>query len=104
MGARGDFEQATRLATEMVRVGGLSRAIGPRSLHSDVPLSEETKRLMDGEIDSMLRSALDVARHALYKNRKLFDAVRSMLLEKETLTAEDFQTLVRREGVCAVKP
>lgn len=103
MGAREDFEQATRLATEMVRVGGLSRAIGPRSLHSDVPLSEETKRLMDGEIDNMLRSALDVARHAVYKNRKLFDAVRSMLLEKETLTAEEFQILVRREGVCAVK-
>ncbi|CAK0859721.1 unnamed protein product, partial [Prorocentrum cordatum] len=32
MGARGDFEQATNMATTMVTVGGLSDKVGPRAL------------------------------------------------------------------------
>jgi len=99
MGARGDFDQATRLAVDMVTVGGLSAAIGPRALNSGLEPSQETRHQVDIEVDKLLRKALQAARVALNKNRKLHEAVTKALLEKETLDGEAFRKLVEEHQV-----
>mmetsp|Transcript_103136 Transcript_103136/g.290144 ORF Transcript_103136/g.290144 Transcript_103136/m.290144 type:complete len:117 (+) Transcript_103136:2-352(+) len=100
MGARSDFEQATRLATDMVTIGGLSEVVGPKSLSvRAAPFSEDTLRKVDLEVDRLLRSALEVARSALSKNRPLYEAVAKALVERETLDGETFRHLVEGHQV-----
>lgn len=99
MGARGDFDQATRLATDMVTVGGLSDTVGPRALNTGGPLSQETRRKVDVEVDKLLRKALQAARAALKKNKPLWEAVSKALLEHETLDGESFRKLVEKHHV-----
>ena len=40
MGAQADIDDATRMATAMVAAGGLSKAVGPRSLQAGVAPSQ----------------------------------------------------------------
>jgi len=104
MGARGDFEQATNMATTMVTVGGLSDKVGPRALAASYrDLSEDLKRKVDEEVDLLLRTALDVARATLRSNRKLHAAVAEALLERETLDSKAFSKLVEQHPVEAAR-
>jgi len=100
MGARGDFSQATRLATDMVQNGGLSEDIGPHA--TGFASSEEMRRKVDLEVNKLLRQALERARKALANNDALFRAVAKALLQHETVNREAFQQLVKHHGITAV--
>jgi len=99
MGARSDFAEATRIATDMVTVGGLSEAIGPRSLEAGVSPSQDLLRKVDEEVNQLLRQGLSMAKSALGKNEALHQAVSESLLKHETLDAGAFRHLVEQHHI-----
>lgn len=99
MGAAGDFQSATDLATRMVTVGGLAESIGPRSLSAGTTPSEDLMKKVDEEVDKLLRQALAIAQAALAKNKALLEAVSKSLLESETLDGIAFRQLVQAHQV-----
>uniref|UniRef100_A0A7S4SNC4 AAA+ ATPase domain-containing protein n=1 Tax=Alexandrium monilatum TaxID=311494 RepID=A0A7S4SNC4_9DINO len=60
MGAAGDFQHATRLATQMVTVGGLAESVGPRSLEAGTTPSQDLLKKVDEEVNSLLHQALAI--------------------------------------------
>ncbi|CAJ1400073.1 unnamed protein product [Effrenium voratum] len=101
MGASSDIDEATRLATQMVAAGGLSAAVGPRSLQAGVSPSQALLSEVDGEVKLILDQALTAARTALARNRALHAAVAEVLIKHETLDGEEFQRVI---GKFPVKP
>ncbi|MBK6842269.1 MAG: ATP-dependent zinc metalloprotease FtsH [Gemmatimonadetes bacterium] len=109
-GAASDIQQATAIARRYVTQWGLSDAIGPilvgdneqevflgQQLMSRREVSEKTAQLVDSEVKKVIDDAFSRATQTLTEHRALLDAVATMLLERETLTREDFEFLVRGE-------
>ncbi|MBI4994256.1 AAA family ATPase [Candidatus Peregrinibacteria bacterium] len=101
-GASNDLERATEIARKMVTMYGMSE-LGPviyGDHHREVFLgrdfghvknySEEISAKIDSEIRRIISQAYDKAREVLTKWRKRLNEVAQVLLEKETLTREDF--------------
>lgn len=98
-GAENDIEQATELARDMVTRWGMSDAVGlvqlaPRQnpflgtsigYGGDRPFSEETARLIDSEVQRIIRECHDEAKRLLREHRPQLDALVEALLKKETL-------------------
>ena len=111
-GASSDIQQATAIARRYVTQWGLSDAIGPilvgdveqeiflgQQLMSRREVSEKTAQLVDSEVKRVIDDAFGRAVQTLTEHRLLLDAVAAMLLERETLTREDFEYLVRGEAL-----
>ena len=109
-GAASDIQQATNLARRYVTQWGLSEAIGPvlvgdnehevflgRELQSRREVSEQTSQLVDAEVKRIIQNAFDAAKKLLQENIELLHAVAQALLDRETLTREDVETLARGE-------
>jgi cell division protease FtsH len=102
-GAENDIEQATGLARNMVTRWGMSDALGMVQLapHNnpylsggvtfggDKPFSEETARLVDLEVQRIIKESHEEARHLLSKHRKELDALVRALLARETLDEQE---------------
>jgi cell division protease FtsH len=109
-GAANDIQKATSLARRYVSQWGLSEAIGPvlvgdneqevflgRELSHRREVSEKTAQLVDAEVSRLLTESYNRAKQTLTENMTLLHAVAEALLERETLTAEDIEILVRGE-------
>jgi cell division protease FtsH len=105
-GAANDLQQATRLAREMVCSFGMSEQLGPihlggesetvflgRELVSHPQHGPETARAVDAEIKRLLTEAYARAHALLSENRALLDRIAQALLERESLTERDLETL-----------
>jgi len=119
-GAKNDIERATKIARKMVCELGMSDEIGPLHLGDDNQtvflgrdfntrndLSDETARKVDTEIRKLIETALKKANEILTSNRTLLDKCSKTLLERETISAEEFKELIEgRElpPLPAVKP
>ncbi len=102
-GAEGDIEQATQLARNMVTRWGMSDELGmvqlaPRDnpylrgapgYGADKPFSEETARIIDAEVQRIIRDCHDEARRLLHEQRKALDALVQALLVRETLNEDE---------------
>lgn len=101
-GASNDIERATNLAKQMVCNLGMSEKIGPMTvakkesqvfLGKDISqhenISEETAKLIDDEIRSFIEEAHKTSREILAKHKKLLENMSEILLEKETLEADE---------------
>jgi cell division protease FtsH len=108
-GAASDIQQATSIARRYVSQWGLSDAIGPilvgdneqevflgRELQSRREVSEKTAQLVDAEVSRVINEAYSRARTVLTEHRDLLNSVALGLLERETLTRDDF--IVLRDG------
>jgi cell division protease FtsH len=108
-GAASDIQQATSIARRYVSQWGLSDAIGPilvgdneqevflgRELQSRREVSEKTAQLVDAEVSRVINEAYSRARSVLTEHNSLLHAVALGLLERETLTRDDF--IVLRDG------
>ena len=103
-GAENDLQRATRLARAMVRVSGMSAALGPVAWGShsddDTPrfggpdYSARTAERIDEEVRRLLDEAHDRAREVIRANRAALDAVVEALLETETVNGEEFERIV----------
>ncbi len=107
-GAASDIQQATGIARRYVTQWGLSDRIGPilvgeneqevflgRELMSRREVSEQTAELVDAEVKRVIDGAYARATSVLTENLDLLHSVAKALLERETLTRDDFDTLAR---------
>jgi cell division protease FtsH len=94
-GAANDLEKATTLARAMVFEYGMGDAVSSRTLRADnYALSEETKRLRDGEQARLTDGAFKEALRLITKHRGHLDRLAATLLEKETLTKDELDALL----------
>jgi cell division protease FtsH len=108
-GASNDLEVVTGLARRMVREWGMSDKVGPMAWHNQQNVflgedlmtggreySDDTARLMDEEINSILRQQEVRAVELLTKHRIGLDLVAQALLEKETIDGDLVNSLVQQ--------
>jgi cell division protease FtsH len=109
-GAASDIQKATHVARRYVTQWGLSEAIGPiqvgdneqelflgREIQHRREVSEQTAQLVDAEVKRVIDRAYDRATEVISGNLDLLHAIAAALLDRETLTREDFLILVRGE-------
>ena len=106
-GAANDIEQATRIARSMVTRLGMTEefdmmateVVTNQYLGGDTSLacSQETAGLIDAKVLSIIKEAHEKARQILSENRDKLDVLANFLLEKETITGEEFMALLRQE-------
>lgn len=107
-GASNDIEQATRLARAMVTRFGMSdkydmmalETVTNQYLGGDASLicSPDTASRIDNEVLSIIRNAHNKATKILKENRKLLDNLSKYLLDKETITGEEFKKIMEDES------
>ncbi|HVZ67631.1 MAG TPA: ATP-dependent zinc metalloprotease FtsH [Patescibacteria group bacterium] len=108
-GAADDIEKATEVAKTMVIEYGMSE-LGPVNYDVDknkmygenAQISESLQSKIDGEVQRIMDKAYRDAQKVLKTNRSKLDRVAGVLLEKETLEGEEFESIVK--GVRVAKP
>nr|WP_304272877.1 ATP-dependent zinc metalloprotease FtsH [Phascolarctobacterium succinatutens] len=106
-GASNDIEQATKLARSMVTRLGMTEefdmmateVVANRYLGGDAALqcSETTAGKIDANVLALIKEAHAKARTILQDNRDKLDVLAQYLLEKETITGEQFMALLQQE-------
>ncbi|KAI4339581.1 hypothetical protein MLD38_024506 [Melastoma candidum] len=106
-GAASDLQQITQIARQMVTMFGMSE-IGPWTLiepmaqSSDVVLrmlarnsmSEKLAEDIDRSVKEIIDKAYEVAKAHIRNNREAIDKIVDVLLEKETLTGDEFRAIL----------
>lgn len=95
-GASSDFARATDIAHKMIRFYGMSKVLGLVSYTPQGPYgySEETARLIDQEIRSLMQECYDKVLALLADNKDKLHKLAETLLEKETLYADEIYQLL----------
>jgi cell division protease FtsH len=112
-GAGNDIEKATELARKMVCEWGMSESLGPlafgqkdeqiflgREISQHRDYSEKTAQEIDREIRGIVTGCYERAEQVLKKNIKRLHALAKTLLERESLTGEEIDKIIR-EGASA---
>src|ERR687896_1071239 len=105
-GSSNDIEKATSLARAMVTQYGMSEKLGPlafgkkeemvflgREISEQRNYSDEVAAKIDSEVRAIIDRAYDRAREALSSHRAILDKLADLLIEKETIEAEEFEAL-----------
>ena len=105
-GAANDIEQATRIARAMVTRYGMSDQFGMVALEtvnnpylsSDTSMtcSPETARMIDEEVIRIVKEQYAKAMDILKANAGKLNEIAAYLLEKETITGEEFMEILNR--------
>ena len=106
-GASSDIAAATNLARSMVTEWGMSDKLGPvlyaentgevflgKSVTQSRNMSEETARLVDAEIKTLIMNAYDGAKKLLQEHQADWEKLSEALIEYETLTGEEIKDLL----------
>ncbi len=106
-GAANDFEQATKLAQNMVSRWGMSDQLGPRvygedqsevflgrDMASSKNLSDATAQKVDAEISRIVNEQYARARDILEQNRSKVESMSKALMEWETLNADQIDDIM----------
>lgn len=106
-GASNDIEQATKLARSIVTRLGMTEefdmmateVVANSYLGGDAALqcSETTAGKIDAKVLALIKEAHAKARTILQDNREKLDVLAQYLLEKETITGEQFMALLQQE-------
>jgi cell division protease FtsH len=104
-GASNDIEQATRIARAMVVRYGMSEAFGMVALECNsnpylaqegaMTCSSDTAARVDAEVIAIVERAHQRARQILKDNESLLHKLAAHLLERETITGEEFMQLLK---------
>ena len=107
-GASNDIEQATKLARAMVTRFGMSEKYDMMGLETGnnaylggdnaLTCSAETAAEIDREVLRIVKQAHEKARGILTAHRAILDEAAAFLLQRETITGEEFMTIVRRHA------
>ncbi len=110
-GAQSDLETVTDTARRMVCEYGMSANLGPltlgrrngpvflgRDFHEERNYSEEVAAKIDVEIRNIVDSCYEHAIRLLGENRDIMDRTVAVLLEKETINAEELARLFKGEA------
>jgi cell division protease FtsH len=111
-GASNDLQQVARVARQMVTRFGMSEKLGPvalgrsqggmflgRDIAAERDFSEETAATIDEEVSQLVEEAYRRATAVLTNNRSVLDELAEMLVERETVDAEELQELLVRSDV-----
>ncbi|WP_114312807.1 ATP-dependent zinc metalloprotease FtsH [Thermus caldifontis] len=103
-GAENDFRQATELARRMITEWGMHPEFGPvaYAVREDTYLggydvrqySEETAKRIDEAVHRLIEEQYGRVKNLLQEKREILERVAETLLERETLTGEEFQKVV----------
>jgi cell division protease FtsH len=109
-GASNDIERATEIAHKMVKLWGMSSAMGPmsygeeegevflgRQVTKHKHISEQTFNKVDGEIRKIIDSNYSVAYKILEENRDILDEMAKALVEIETIDVGQIDDLMARK-------
>ena len=108
-GASNDIEQATKLARAMITQYGMSEdfdmvameTVSNRYLGGNTSLScsEATAKEIDERVVDIVKAQHEKAKKLLMDNRATLDKLSMYLYEKETITGEEFMSILREDGV-----
>ncbi|WP_029551302.1 ATP-dependent zinc metalloprotease FtsH [Thermocrinis jamiesonii] len=109
-GAENDLQRATELAYRMVSMWGMSENVGPVAVRrvvnpflggmtTSIDISEALKREIDEEVKCILTEAYNMAKSIIETYKEPIRAVVKRLLEKETISCEEFIEVLRLYGV-----
>lgn len=108
-GASNDIEQATKIARAMITRFGMSDEFGMVALETitnqylggdaSLACSPETSAKIDREVISLVRTCHEQAVEILQNNIDKLHELAAYLLEKETITGEEFMEILKREDV-----
>ena len=103
-GASNDIEQATKLARAMVTRYGMSSQFGMVALETvnnqylggdtSMVCSSETARLVDEEVISIVKQQYEKAMQILKDHAAKLNEIAAYLLERETITGEEFMDIL----------
>jgi cell division protease FtsH len=108
-GAKQDIERATQLARSMVCEWGMSEALGTVTYdersenggylgaigYREKMYSDVTAQAIDQEVRHLLDEAYARAKKLISEHKQVIELMKDMLLEFETLDAEDIQSIVK---------
>ena len=111
-GASNDLQQVANTARQMITRFGMSDDIGPvalgraqggmflgRDIAAERDFSEETAAMIDREVSDLVDVAYKRATKVLVDNRAVLDELAEMLVEQETVDAEELQELLIKRDV-----
>jgi cell division protease FtsH len=111
-GASNDLQQVARVARQMITRFGMSDRLGPvalgrqqgnmflgRDIVAERDFSEETAAVIDEEVHQLVDTAYKRAKSVLTDNRAILDRLAQMLVEKETVDADELQELLANNDV-----
>ncbi|MGL5196411.1 MAG: ATP-dependent zinc metalloprotease FtsH3, partial [Chroococcales cyanobacterium] len=111
-GASNDLQQVARVARQMVTRFGMSDRLGPvalgrqqgnmflgRDIMAERDFSEETAAAIDDEVRNLVEQAYGRAKDVLVSNRLVLDELSQLLIEKETVDADELQELLANSDV-----
>ncbi|MEG4282324.1 ATP-dependent zinc metalloprotease FtsH3 [Microcoleus sp. A006_D1] len=111
-GASNDLQQVARVARQMVTRFGMSDRLGPvalgrqqgnmfmgRDIMAERDFSEETAATIDDEVRLLVEQAYRRAKDVLVGNRHVLNALAEMLVDKETVDADELQNLLANSDV-----
>jgi cell division protease FtsH len=106
-GASNDLQQVARVARQMITRFGMSDRLGPvalgrqqgnmflgRDIMSERDFSEETAAAVDEEVRKLVDVAYLRAKDVLVSNRHILDLIAQMLVDKETVDADELQEIL----------
>jgi len=116
-GASNDIQQATNMARSMVTEYGMSEKVGPlnygagqheiflgRDFTQQRNISEETARLIDGEVRDVVLRNYQRAKDIIEAKRDRLVAIAEALLERETLDSTDVQKIMNGDSLPPMPP
>ncbi len=111
-GASNDLQQVARVARQMVTRFGMSDRLGPvalgrsqggmflgRDIAAERDFSEDTAAAIDEEVSQLVDEAYRRATEVLVANRPVLNELAEILVEKETVDAEELQELLMSRDV-----
>jgi len=105
-GAANDLQVATQMARDLVTRYGMSDVLGPRTfcekgelvflgreITEEKNYSDKTAEIIDNEVMKIINNALRQAQNVIRNNRDKLEKIVQVLLEKETIEQEEFESL-----------
>ena len=111
VGASNDIDRATKLAKDMVARYGMCEKLGTvsyldggevfigRDYQTTKSYSEKTAATIDDEVKLLIDRAYDHCRQILSDNSEKLHSIVEFLLEKESMTGEQFEAIMKGEEV-----
>ncbi|OGL25681.1 cell division protein FtsH [Candidatus Saccharibacteria bacterium RIFCSPHIGHO2_12_FULL_49_19] len=104
-GAGSDLQKAAELARDMVVNQGMGKKLRNQVFHVDEGMmlerlvhernySDETAKIIDGEVESLITEATNRARAVVKANIAKLEALKEALLKKETVEAEEVKKIL----------
>ena len=105
-GASNDLQKSAEIARDMVVNQGMGKKLRDQVFHVDDGMmldrlvhereySDETAKVIDDEVEDLIREAANRARAVIKANLKHLEALKDKLLEKETVDAEEVAEILK---------